>query len=441
MNPLKKVIKKVTNYDAIMQDYIQQKQILANISSELEKVKAELSETKSLLKSALYNTEEERDYISPEYLAKKRSANKPKILICGYYGAQNGGDELMLHALLSHIDNNKFDITILLSHNYALDSSTYFPYRTIHYPKKTDDCRFLAEEFDIFIWGGGAVIDDHNYHYSGADNNLTYVEMTTSKLAIMLGKKVIVLGVSANKSINNEKFIEDLQFIIDNSTYFSLRDSNSLKSLLDCKINNLSKIKVIDDLALANKYIIKKKATKDKKKAISLGFILILTDDNLDYLSSFVQGIINIFDEDRIIEVNLISFFNQYRHDFDKLTILSNKLQKRDDVIVSVVDTKLTPEGIAESLQMSDYLFSMRYHATLIAGFVLGENVISINYGDTHRHYYNKIKYIKDNYIENLQEINYNSLSSSSTQKKVKRLIQKSNFYTRNEREYNGLIN
>lgn len=68
MNPLKKVIKKVTNYDAIMQDYIQQKQILANISSELEKVKAELSETKSLLKSALYNTEEERDYISPEYL-------------------------------------------------------------------------------------------------------------------------------------------------------------------------------------------------------------------------------------------------------------------------------------------------------------------------------------------------------------------------------------
>lgn len=164
----------------------------------------------------------------------------------------------------------------------------------------------MAEEFDIFIWGGGAVIDDHNYHYSGADNNLTYVEMTTSKLAIMLGKKVIVLGVSANKSINNEKFIEDLQFIIDNSTYFSLRDSNSLKSLLDCKINNLSKIKVIDDLALANKYIIKKKATKDKKKVISLGFILILTDDNLDYLSSFVQGIINIFDEDRIIEVNLI---------------------------------------------------------------------------------------------------------------------------------------
>lgn len=427
MNRIVRIIKNVLHYDQLTESRLKRRKTLEVLEEKLSLLETELSDSKRLLKDALYNTEEERSYLSSEYVRKKRSNNKTRVLICGYYGAQNGGDELMLRAMLDNIGINEVDISILLSHNYALDSSIYFPYRTIHYPKKPDDCRFIAEEFDIIIWGGGAVLDDSEYYYRGADNNLTYIEMTISKMALQLNKKVLVFGVSANMKLTDKRMIKDLQYVIDSSQFFSLRDKNSLNSLRDSGIRRLSKINIIDDLALANTYLTTKKQ-KQKSNMLRLGFIFILKD-NIGYLSNFVKEVVNLFPEETMIQVNLISFFNQYRHDAEMLEQLSGQISGFQNVKISIIDEDLTVEGIARALQCSDYLFSMRYHATLIAGFVLGQNVISINYGDTHRHYYNKIKYIKDNYIHNLREINYGSLYDERTIKRVGGYLTEQRFY------------
>ena len=423
MNRIASIIKNIFRYDQL----IGSRQRLEAVEKKISSLQDELSDSKRLLRDALYNTEEERGYLSSEYVRKKRSDQKTRILICGYYGAQNGGDELMLRGVLDSINNNDVEISILLSHNYSLDSSIYFPYNTIHYPKKPDDCRFIAEEFDIVIWGGGAVLDDSEYYYRGADNNLTFIEMTISKMALKLNKKVLVFGVSANRKLTDKKMLKDLQYIIDSSQFFSVRDKNSLSSLRNSGLKRLSEIALIDDLALANKYPLNEKR-KNKAHVLSLGFVFILKD-NLDYLSNFVTEVAGLFPEETTIQINLISFFNQYRHDSDMLKQLSRKISVNPNVKISIVDEDLTVKGIARVLQCSDYLFSMRYHATLIAGFALGQNVISINYGDTHRHYYNKIKYIKDCYIRNLREINYGSLNDGKTIKRVYNYLTEQTFY------------
>ena len=56
-----------------------------------------------------------------------------------------------------------------------------------------------------------------------------------------------------------------------------------------------------------------------------------------------------------------------------------------------------------------DYIFTMRYHASLIAALT-HNNVIMIDYEDRHSHYHNKNDYIKPKYCKELKVIKYDDL-------------------------------
>jgi len=91
------------------------------------------------------------------------SNNKIKLLIVGFYGAYNIGDDLMLKSLLSFLDEDVFEITVMFNHNADLILEDFEHVNVIYYPKNVDEYIVYAKKFDKLIFGGGAIIDDTNF--------------------------------------------------------------------------------------------------------------------------------------------------------------------------------------------------------------------------------------------------------------------------------------
>ncbi len=359
---------------------------------------------------------DERQHISAEYLLKaiehsSDKSNRKKILVCGYYGARNYGDELMLNAVLDKIDQKKYDVTIMLAANPNLDVTAYCPYDTIHYPRKVDDCMFVAKHFDAIIWGGGAVLDDTRYHFDNYPD-LTYCEMTISKAMIKMGKRVIVEGVSANREIADRRFIDDLSFIIKNATHFSLRDTNSLKTLEKAGIDT-SNIDIVDDLALLNKYTVQPTTSSNLRVAISL-MMNHEGKDNYEYDKSFIEKIIKHCSSvaKAKTEITFIPFFDFCDNDVAQYERIINDLKIPKNTSITIAKNNFSVADISELYNNSDLIVSMRYHGVLLSSVIFGKNTLCINYGNNHRHYENKIQYIKQHYFPNLTIINYDDANN-----------------------------
>ena len=357
------------------------RELLANILKRLNEISDVNRSNYDELKRKLDNFANCDSYLSTELLGLKKQNNKKDILITGYYGAQNCGDELMLEALRELIDRSKYNVYLLAAPNYSLDTSYYYPDHVIHYPKRVNDIAFISDFFDTIIWGGGAVLDDIRYRYcENNDNDLTYISMKITKSMIMDGKDALILGVSTNGELKDTRMVTDLKYIIDNSKFFSLRDTNSLKTLRKAGVP-CTKIKIIDDIALSNIYDTHDNINRSKTNRMVIGFILLMNDESKDYLKNNIEFDGNIEIEDPIFKTH----------------------------------------NICEALGKCDIIFSMRYHATLLSGYVLGKKVISINYGSVHRHYLNKMKYLKQKYIKNLVSIDYQDLCDD---RKIKQSIE-----------------
>ena len=332
-----------------------------------------------------------------------------RVLICGFYGARNLGDELMLNAVLKRLDSVGIDATVMLANNHDLDASIYFPHSIVHYPRKSLDVTFLAEQFDVIIWGGGAVIDDENYRFKENEVGLTYILCALSKAILKKGGKVIALGVSSNKELSNTRFIKDMDYIVKNATYFSLRDKYSLETLKNSGIR-IDNVKIIDDLALSD--IVPGNPIKTTDEKVVIGLVYVMDDNKRDllikYTNSLVEMIKKEYGADRAIDLRLIPFYDYNNNDKKRFIEIKEKCltDLPENVRIIEVDYMNDIEELVDEFMHCGYVVSMRYHATLIAG-CLGVNVLAIDLSETHRHYHNKLKYVKEKYCPELISFSY----------------------------------
>lgn len=360
------------------------------------------------------NTEISQEFLSNEYVALSNigEVGKTRLLICGFYGAKNVGDELMLEAILKLIPKDKFDITILLSNNYDLDASSYAPYKVLHYPKRSSDIAAIANSFDIVIWGGGAMLDDVEYEHRGQYSTITYLFMSITKAVLRSGGHALIYGVSSNSILCDSVFLDDLAFVVKNADYFSLRDSNSLQALKKAGID-VSKIDVIDDLSIYN---LKGKTILDKEngKELNIGLNLILEEGRMEDYKSIISHISNYFDTPT--RFTLIPFYNYQNHDQKILKQLM--LSIGGDVQCEITKQPDNTEELLEIISECDYVFAMRYHAVLISALI-NKHTIMIDYQKKHRHYTNKNNYIKTKYLPKLLSVDYDELCKKGLSKNL----------------------
>ena len=374
------LIKNQNAVAAINSDIIEQRkffdQKIKEIVSEKEQAEKRLCEIERFL-TAL---SEKNAYVNFEYLYLLNNT-KTKVLLAGFYGARNLGDELMMQKVYQDLDVDKSSVYVLMCDNPELNVFQYPGMNMIHYPKTKFDYSFLADQFDCVIFGGGAVIDDVMYRKKDSftfDMGKIFAELGTA--FIQRKKAVYSLGLSTSKELNDPEYIEKMKNIISRSRFFSVRDKYSAELLREITGQEINRI---NDIVLTYE---RPRCVEMRKTKFTIGIIWICYDDLKDQLYYLLEELLGFY-RNIDLELRLIPFYDYCNCDYN--FYLKTKEHFGNDERIVLAKMPGTFEDIYCELINCDLILSMRYHGALI-GMMTGRETCSLLYGE-HRHYYNKM--------------------------------------------------
>lgn len=323
----------------------------------------------------------------------------PRILLAGWYGAQNCGDELMMQTVLGHLPESvRANTTVLLWNDEDYPLGNIDPLvRILHYPPTTYGIQALADLFDVLVWGGGAIIDDVQYDERPSNHATGNLFIRLSDRMIAQGKNVFCLSLSASDSIEKPDYLAQLQNVIDRSVYFSLRDPYSRDTLEQAGID-ISRIKLDADIVFANKKLHRlaeqRKSAHLGNKMDSIGLVLHCFEGMEDFNYQLIRDVAAITrkQDGTATNILLVPFYNEKKSDERYLNSLASRYREERPASPALQIAPYTDDLDATSLLACDLVISCRYHASLIAG-CLGIPFVAIC-NDAHKHYPNKTKYL-----------------------------------------------
>ena len=274
-----------------------------------------------------------------------------KILISGYYGFDNFGDDAILHVMISefkkHLNNPK--ITVISNNpaktkkSYAVDSIYRFNLKGIIKKMKA---------YDVFISGGGSLIQDVTSFKS------LFYYLSLIFLAKFFRKKTIIFaqGIGPISTIFARILTKNILKKVD---LITVRDKESFNYLKKLGINSVLATDPAWGLEIStgNKFL--------KIEKINIGVQLrewkTLKDKPLKVIADVISEKFN--DEKNCI--NLISL--QDTHDLEIMQKLKNILLKKDLKSEIKIYSGLSIEQSINLIGNLDYLVGMRFHACLIS--------------------------------------------------------------------------
>lgn len=335
-------------------------------------------------------------YSSLEYISSLLSdrSNK-KILIAGFYGAYNLGDELMLQTLLSYVPEEMYkSITVLLYRSEDYIQTDLPPVNFLHYPSSFFEYDFLAKEFDILIWGGGALIDDTFYELRHT-NLLGNMIIDLSDRFIAFNKKVVGVGLSTSEKFTNERYVEKLKELIPKFDSFSVRDKYSYKLLTDLGINNIIEI---PDIVFSSDYFSEGTLSNKNDTVKCVGVTFVCLEETKDSFFKLVETVRSQYGKECIIKC--IPFFNYDSNDIFFYKQWKEEIEDSENIIIC--EYKNTIKEICNEIVSADVMINMRYHAMVLTQ-MLGKPSLNICY-DTSPHYHNKVLHLMEEFdtIQNM---------------------------------------
>lgn len=374
-------------------------------------------------------------FSNPEYLSSLfTDLSNKKILIAGFYGAYNLGDELMLQTLLSYIPKDMLkSVTVLLYRNQMYDQLNLPPVNFLHYPCTFFDYDFLAKRFDVLIWGGGAIIDD-TYYTSRRTNLLGNMLIDLSDRFIKFDKKIAAIGLSASRQLTNIQYIEKLKFIAEKADYFSVRDKLSAELLKNYGIKNITEI---PDIVFASKYWETHKQFIQKKDVDCVGISIVCQNETTEILNKLLDMINAEFGNECTIK--LIPFFHLNENDVVFYKKFKDNLNNPKQVVICEYNNSI--EEVCKEVDSTDIMINMRYHAMLISQ-MLGKPSLNIMY-ELSPHYYNKVTHIINEFgtIENMVTLSDFTNKEFKELKSLKRPIDRYDLYEKASRKIEEILN
>lgn len=319
-----------------------------------------------------------------------------KILISGYYGFSNTGDEAILKVITSYLKDN--EITVLSSNpektkkNYQVNS--------IHRYNLFEIFKELKNS-QILLSGGGGLIQDRT-----SLKSLIYY-LTIIYLAKMLRLKIIIFSQSMGpltKKIG--KFLT--RKILNKVDIITVRDKNSLDILGELKIEK-PEIFLTADVGLllkeADEDVIEEIFIKENinSKNPLLGIVIRPWEDlQLNEIINFIE----IFKKEyNNWDIVLIPF--QYSEDYPLLRKIKEKIPS-----VKIINNEYLPEEILGIIKNMNFIIGMRLHSLIFSSLMNVPHLGII--------YDNKVK-------EFLEEVEQKGLEISEiTAEKIYELIKES---------------
>lgn len=313
-----------------------------------------------------------------------------RVLLVGWYGAQNFGDELMLRCMLQRFaasPKKDFDVSVLIERNDRYRFSNIPKHVRCFYPPETEmDLLAACDWFDEIVLGGGAHIDDaplKNLDF------IPYLMIRLSQEALNRGKTVRWISASSNRSLKDPMYLRALREIAAGAATFSVRDAFSLDVLREAGVPNVT---LDRDIA----FDVEPFAGFQSKIVL----VTLVDFADADLLEKVVDDLFGFF-ADRMSnteETWQLCFLPFYLENSNDRSLYERLLKK--------ANTRGVPYFIAEEIESAetmlmlfrtaDLAVSMRYHAALLADVFNVPNLVLCP--DSHRHYFNKMHALSNAY-------------------------------------------
>lgn len=321
------------------------------------------------------------------------------ILISGYYGFENSGDDAILMAILDNLRTYKQDIKILvLSKNpeetkriYGVDTAYRFNFSEVVKAMKNSK---------LFLNGGGNLIQDES-----SSRSLMYY-LATIWMAKKLGLKVMLYsnGIGAiNKKIN--RLITSR--VINEADIITLREEKSLKELESLHITKPQVIVTADPAftlapcrdeeafsILAAEGILKTKPL--------VGISVRKWKDFQSYIKQVAEAADYMVEK---LEVQPVLIPMHYPHDVEICNTIASMMKHQPIIIKNKYSVSQTL-GIIKNMDM---IIGMRLHA-LIYGASLQVPVLGLIYDPKVEGF---LEYINQPSAGNVENLNYDHLIQS----------------------------
>lgn len=313
------------------------------------------------------------------------------ILISGYYGFANAGDELVLREIIRGLRKEKEDIGItVLSAN---PQSTALDYGVLA-KNRWSLWQILKSVFktDLLISGGGSLLQDKT-----SKNGILYY-LFVIFLGLFFRKKVIIFsqGIGPVDSKRNRKI---MTLLLNRVQEIFVRDEDSLEYLQEMGVKKEIKLSA-DPVFLLEKLSQEEKNNLWKKLNLDFDKELILVSlrpwPGQENIISATEEFLKDFDKS-LYQIKYLAF-----HKGEDDLLLEGKAGKKD-----LLKEELTPADLACLISGANLVLGMRLHALILAA---GREVpfIAISY-DPKVEALDKIVYPKGLFI-NTKNINKDKL-------------------------------
>jgi len=291
-----------------------------------------------------------------------------RILLIGYYGSKNLGDDLMLNNLLDYLTNVSYVKKV-----YVIVTENYYRHKDdkILFISKNDKISKFKKIFyllksSVVVWGGGTCFYDNDGLYS------LYKYWKLSKL---LNKRFIFLGIGIGKLSGKFK---DLSIkIIKNSHYISTRDEYSFNFVKRYNKNTcLGGDLVFLKYSETNIKLNRKKNNKQLKNISFSG--IYMGNKSISFYSEQLKKLINELGV-------IIHFLPAHEKDIDFHKKLSANLPNKNVRLINNFDI----EKYQNVMQYMDFHIGMRLHSIVLADIFSVPN-LGIEYANKVRYYLEK---------------------------------------------------
>lgn len=294
-----------------------------------------------------------------------------KILISGYYGFNNIGDESILTALVANLRDKLEDIDItVLSQN---PESTREKYKVNSVNRKSLKAIIGAvRKCDLLVSGGGSLLQDVT-----SKKSIIYY-LVIMWLALLFGKKIFIYSQGIGP-INSKMNRTLTAFTLKRASCIVVRDETSKELLIEIGVDG-SNIFVTADPVLRIKKadlsigaeILKQEGFLEDRERITVGWAI----RELKVKSNFVDEIcisITRLVEEYNAQIVLIPF--HYSQDMDVIYEIESRLGDK----VSCIKHKYLTDEMLSIIGNMDILVGVRLHA-LIHAAIMDVPMIAISY-------------------------------------------------------------
>lgn len=320
-----------------------------------------------------------------------------KIVISGYYGFNNMGDESILTAIIADLRENIKDVDITVFSEEPKITMKNHNVRSV-YRKNPFKVINEIRKSDLLISGGGSLLQD-----STSKRNVIYY-LAIMYFGIIMNKKVMIYsqGMGPIRSKFNRRLTKR---VLEKVDIITLRDSSSKRFLREIDLKNPNVIVSSDPVfALEQKDLntgknILKNEGLDLQEKKTIGFVIRGQAKNRYFIENLCKLVDRLIKDDGL---NVVFVPFHHGQDIDILNIIDNSTKNK----VICLHDEYSIKELLSIIGNLDLLVGERLHS-LIYSSIMKVPIIALSYD---RKINNYMGYISEKVFSDIDEIDFEKL-------------------------------